>query len=122
MKNSQLINDSDIIQKKIRFSPIVYTQYLKGLNKTHTMFRQGKILESLAVKTWEIAPGNTTISTKAYFLDDQLDRVTGTAYTDDPNAMMHGSITIKHGPTRAYMLKNIWMSHRKKMSDSSNNS
>jgi hypothetical protein len=109
MKNLQLINDSFIIQKKIRFSPIGYTQYLKGIKKTHTMFRQGKLLESLAVKSWEIAPGNTTISTRAYFLDGQLDRITGTAYTDDPHAMMQGGITIKHEATRAYMLKNIWL-------------
>jgi hypothetical protein len=102
-------NDLSLIQKKIRFSPIGYTQYLKGLKKTHTMFRQGKTLDRLAVKSWEIAPGNSTISTKAYFLEGQLDRITGTAYTDDPNAMMHGGITIKHEPTRAYMLKNIWM-------------
>jgi hypothetical protein len=109
MENLQLISELSPIQKKIRFTPIGYTKYLKGLNKTNTMFRQGKLLESLASNSWEISPGNTTITPKAYFLKDQLDRVTGTAYTDDPNAMMHGGITIKHEPTRAYILKNIWM-------------
>lgn len=99
----------DIIQRKIRFSAIAYTRYLKGLKKAHNMFRQGKILESLCVRSWEIAPGNTTVSTKAYFLDGQLDRITNTAYTDDPHGMMNGGITIKHEPTRAYKLKNIWM-------------
>jgi hypothetical protein len=108
MENSQSTNLS-LIQKKTRFTTIGYTRYLKGLNKTHMMFRQGKILESLAAKSWEISPGNTTVTPKSFFLKDQLDRVTGTAYTDDPNAMMHGGITIKHEPTRAYMLKNIWM-------------
>lgn len=98
-----------LIEKKVKFSPIGYTKYLKGLKKTYMMFRQGKLLESLSVKSWEIAPGNSTISKKAYFLDNQLDRVTGTAYTDDPHAVMHGGISIVHNPTRAYLLKNIWM-------------
>ncbi|PBJ13086.1 glycosyltransferase 61 family protein [Flavobacterium sp. ACN6] len=98
-----------LIKKKVRFAPIGYTKYLKGLKKTHTMFRQGKILESLAVKSWEIAPGNTTISSKAYFLEGQLERITGTAYTDNPYAVMHGGVTTHHAPTRAYQLKDIWM-------------
>lgn len=109
MKNFQPINAPSFIEKKVRFSPIGYTQYLKGFKKTHTMFRQGKILESLAVKSWQIAPGNTSISTKAYFLNGQLDRITGTAYTDYPETMMQGGVTIIHHPTHAYMLKNTWM-------------
>src|SRR6218665_271872 len=99
----------DLVEKKIRFSPIGYTKYLKGLERTHNMFRQGKVLESLALKSWEIAPGSTTVSKKAYFLDGQLDRVTGTAYTDNPELMMQGGSTINHESTRAYLLKDIWM-------------
>ena len=105
MKNIQIQNDSSLIQKKIRFTPIGYTRYLKGLKKSYPMFRQGRNLNSLAVKSWEISSGNTTVTPKAYFLKNQLDRVTGTAYTDDPNAMMYGGLTINHKPTRAYMLK-----------------
>jgi hypothetical protein len=99
----------NLIQQKIRFSPIGYTRYLKGIKKSHSMFREGKILDSLAIKSWEVAPGNTTISPKAYFLEGQLERITGTAYTDDPAATMHGGLTIHHEPTRAYLLKDIWM-------------
>lgn len=73
------------------------------------MFREGKVLDSLAVKSWEIASGNTTISPKAYFLEGQLERITGTAYTDDPSSIMHGGITTLHEPTRAYLLQNVWM-------------
>lgn len=101
--------EADLIEKRIRFSPIGYTRYLKGLKKCHSMFREGKILNSLASKSWEIAPGNTTISPKAYFLEGQLERITGTAFTDDPNGMMHGGLSINHEPTRAYVLKDIWM-------------
>lgn len=99
----------DLIKKKIRFSPIGYTRYLKGIKKCYSMFREGKVLESLAEKSWEIAPGNTTVSPKAYFLDGQLERITGTAYTDDPKAVMYGGLVIKQEPTRAYALKDIWM-------------
>lgn len=97
------------MKKKLQFTPIGYTKYLKGLKKTHALFRKGKKLESLAIKSWEIAPGNTSITPKAYFLEGQLNRITGTAYTDNPKTMMHGGLTIKHEPTRAYMLKNVWM-------------
>lgn len=73
------------------------------------MFREGQALESLALKSWQIAPGNTTISKKAFFLEGQLERITGTAYTDDPHGAMHGGQMIEHAPTRAYKLKDIWM-------------
>lgn len=108
MKNPPLINTSSI-QKKIRFTPIAYTQYLKGIKKMNHMFRQGTTLKNLAVKTWEIAPGNTSITSKAYFLDGQLARITGTAYTEDPAAMMQGGQTVNHEATYAYKLKNIYM-------------
>lgn len=99
----------DSVEKKISFSPIAYTRYLKGLKKCHSMFREGKVLESLAVKSWQIAAGNTTISSKAFFLEGQLERITGTAYTDDPFKEMHGGFEIEHAPTRAYKLKETWM-------------
>ncbi|MDB5992912.1 MAG: hypothetical protein JWP42_48, partial [Pseudomonas sp.] len=34
-------------------------------------------LESLAVKTWEIAPGSSAIAPPAFYLPNQLERVTG---------------------------------------------
>lgn len=99
----------DLVKKKVKFSPIGYTRYLKGLKKCHSMFREGRILEKLAVKSWQIAPGKTTIAPKAYFLEGQLERITGTAFTDDPHAAMHGCFTVEHAPTFAYKLKDIWM-------------
>jgi len=109
MENLQVTNENQLIQKKIQFTPIGYTKYLKGIKKPHMMFRVGNILDNLCIKSWEIAPGNTTIVPKAYFLKGQLDRITGTAYTDDPNAIMQGGYEKTHKPTRAYMLQNIWM-------------
>jgi hypothetical protein len=91
----------------MKITPIGYTKYLKGLNKAHMMFRQGKVLEQLAVKSWEIEPGNITISPKAYYLKGQLDRITSTEFSNPISIMLGGEI--KHEPTRAYMLENVWM-------------
>ncbi|TDD94738.1 glycosyltransferase family 61 protein [Flavobacterium cellulosilyticum] len=91
----------------MKITPIGYTKYLKRIHKSHMMLRQGKNLESLAVKSWEIEPGNITISPKAFFLDGQLDRITHTEF-ENPISIMLGGAT-KNEPTRAYMLKNTWM-------------
>lgn len=100
---------NQVTQKKMLFTPIGYTKYLKGLVKHYILFREGKLLESLSVKSWEIAPGNTTIVPKAYFLQGQLDRVIDTAVTGDPNLLMPGGNKKVHAPTRAYQLKDVWM-------------
>lgn len=73
------------------------------------MFRQGEVLKSLSEKSWQIAPGNNTISSKTFYLEGQLDRITGTAYTDNPAKFANGGETIHHKPTYAYKLQNIWM-------------
>jgi hypothetical protein len=91
----------------MKITPIGYTKYLKGLNKAYMMFRQGEVLENLAVKSWEIEPGNITISPKAYYLEGQLDRVTHTEFENPISIMLGGEI--KHEPTRAYELENVWM-------------
>ncbi|WP_348797705.1 glycosyltransferase family 61 protein [Flavobacterium adhaerens] len=109
MENNFLSNKEYCIQKKNRFTAIGYTKYLKGIKKAYMMFRQGNVLENLSDKSWEIAAATSSIVSKAYFLEEQLNRITGTAYTDDPKAMMYGGYEILHAPTRAYKLKNIWM-------------
>ena len=111
MNTLSLQNKKNIKHKKLQFTSIGYKKYLKGLVKIkyHRMFRNDDLLSSLAVKTWEVAPGNTSIVTKAFFLDGQLDRVTNNAVTDDPNLLMIGGNKITHAPTKAYLLKNTWM-------------
>ncbi|WP_372752967.1 glycosyltransferase 61 family protein [Mariniflexile sp.] len=93
----------------MRYTPIAYTKYLKGLNKTYLMSRQGKILDALSVKSWDMAPGNTSITPKAYFLDGQLERIKAIIFTPDAVAIMKGGQTITNQPTRAYLLKDVWM-------------
>lgn len=91
----------------MKFTTIGYTKYLKGLNKRHTMFRQGDILEGLAEKSWEIAAGNISITPKAFYLPGQLERITETQFANPINIMLGGSTS--HEPTRAFKLKNCWM-------------
>lgn len=65
MKHSLLINENELVQKKLRFTPIGYTKYLKGLKKSYLMFRQGlsttkyssKILSNCARQHYYCAKG-----------------------------------------------------------------
>lgn len=98
-----------MVQKKKRFTVAGYTKYLKGIKTSRWLFRQGKMLDSLSVKSWKISPGNISTVSKAYFLEGQLNRVTDTAVTGNPNLLMLGGNETYHAPTHAYMLKDIWM-------------
>ncbi|MGW8466042.1 glycosyltransferase 61 family protein [Pseudomonas sp. CLCA07] len=71
-------------------------------------------LQSVAVKTWEIAPGETSIAPPAFFLPNQLERVTGWAGDlfypfEHPRRTMEGVGSVEHGPTHGYLLKDVWL-------------
>ncbi|WP_286914627.1 MULTISPECIES: glycosyltransferase 61 family protein [unclassified Pseudomonas] len=71
-------------------------------------------LKSLAVRTWDIAPGETTLSPPAFYLPNQLERVTGWEAKRffpyvHPGRTMEGGIRAEQGPTRAYLLKDVWL-------------
>lgn len=71
-------------------------------------------LESLAVKTWEIAPGSSAIAPPAFYLPNQLERVTGWEEAlffphEHPRRTMEGVGRVEHGPTRGFLLKDVWM-------------
>lgn len=68
-----------------------------------------RTLQSVAVKSWEIAPSETSTAPPAYFLPNQLERVTGWAFSSEHprNAMAGGSV--EHGATRGYLLKDVWL-------------
>jgi hypothetical protein len=68
-----------------------------------------RTLKSVAVKTWEIAPGETSIAPPAFFLPNQLERVTDWAFaTEHPRRTMEGG-SVVHGPTRGFLLKDVWL-------------
>jgi len=71
-------------------------------------------LQSVAVKTWEIAPGDISIAPPAFFLPNQLERVT--AWEEElfyphehPRRTMEGIGRVENGPTRGYLLKDVWL-------------
>lgn len=71
-------------------------------------------LQRVAVKSWEIAPGEVAIAPPAFYLPGQLERVTGWAGDlfypfEHPRRTMEGVGRVEHGPTRGYLLKNAWL-------------
>lgn len=72
----------------------------------HTLLRQ-KVpdIRTVADESWEIAPGEESVSLPAYFLPGQFDRVTGSMYTGDVRTEMCGGVTASEAPVRAYLVK-----------------
>ena len=67
-------------------------------------------LESAALRSWEIAPAEVAITKPAYFLPNQLERVTGWAFANEhPRREMEGGIETVHGPTRGFLLEDAWL-------------
>lgn len=71
-------------------------------------------LKSLAVKSWDIAPGGVFHSPPAIFLPGQMERVTGWEAKrfypfEHPARTMEGLGDVVQGPTRGYLLKDVWL-------------
>ncbi len=82
---------------------------IRHVLKTWIAHRPSLALRSVAVNTWEIAPSETSIAPPAYFLPDQLERVTGWAFASEhPRRAMAGG-SVVHGATRGYLLKDVWL-------------
>lgn len=79
------------------------------LIRTKLLRRSARALNSAALKTWEIAASETTISPPAVFLPNQLERVTGWAFASEhPRRAMEGGRNV-HGATRGFLLKDVWL-------------
>ncbi|QVM89165.1 glycosyltransferase family 61 protein [Pseudomonas entomophila] len=71
-------------------------------------------IKRVAAKSWDIAPGETTLSPPAFYLPNQMERVTGWEgkrfypYVH-PGRTMEGGITTEQGPTRGYLIKDVWL-------------
>jgi Glycosyltransferase 61 len=69
-----------------------------------------RTLQSVAVNSWEIAPGETSIAPPAFFLPNQLERVTGWAFANEhPRRAMEGGISVNHSPTHGFLVKDVWL-------------
>ncbi len=81
----------------------------KAILRKRLLRRPPIILQTIADRSWQVAPSETAISRPAYFLPNQLERVTGTAYTDDPRREMAGGLEIVHAPSRGFSVKDAWL-------------
>ncbi|MFZ5523309.1 MAG: glycosyltransferase 61 family protein [Pseudomonadota bacterium] len=82
---------------------------IQHILRTRLARRPARKLDSVAVKTWEIAPGETSIAPPAYFLPNQLERVTGWEFAaEHPRRAMEGG-SVVHGATRGFLLKDVWL-------------
>jgi hypothetical protein len=69
---------------------------------------QPRNLQELATRSWEIAPAETNVVPRAFFLPGQLDRVTGWVFADEhPRRAMEGGAQEEHAATRAFLLKDV---------------
>jgi hypothetical protein len=71
-------------------------------------------LKSVAAKSWDIAPGETSHAPSAFFLPNQLERVTGWEAKrfypfEHPARTMNGLGSVEQGPTRGYLIKDVWL-------------
>ena len=72
--------------------------------------RPGSTLEAAAAKIWDLAPGGSLVTPPAYYLPNQLERVTGWAFADEhPRRAMEGGLHRVHAPTRAFLLKDAML-------------
>ncbi|MDX1915409.1 MAG: glycosyltransferase family 61 protein [Methylophilus sp.] len=72
--------------------------------------QQVKALESVASQVWEIAPETTQVEPRAYYLPNQMERVTNCGFaSDDWHQRMEGGLVKTHSPTRGFLLKDAWL-------------
>lgn len=72
--------------------------------------RTPRELKSLAIKTWQISPSYSSVIPPAFYIKNQLDRVSGWAHSDEhPRREMEGGFTGEHAPTVAYLLKDVFL-------------
>jgi hypothetical protein len=83
---------------------------IRHILRKRLMRREPLSLASVASRTWEIAPAETTVSLPAYCLPGQLDRVTGWAFANEhPRKLMEGGLPVNHGATRGFLLKDAFL-------------
>lgn len=86
------------------------TAALARILRRRLLRRAEPALESVAVKSWTIAPAETTTRKPALFLPGQLERITGWQFTDvNPGPEMLGGAEVHHRATRAFLLKDAWL-------------
>lgn len=71
---------------------------------------RGPPLASVADRTWTLSPARRAPSPKAFYLPNQLARVTGTMFSERGDALAEvAGGPVEHGATRAFLCKNAWL-------------
>lgn len=83
---------------------------LKNILRRRFTGRVPPDVRTLATRSWEIAPAESVVARRAFFLDGQLDRVTGWEFVaEHPRAEMEGGSELHHGSTRGYLVKDAFL-------------
>ena len=83
---------------------------VKHILRKRVLRRTPPPIESQAEKSWVIAAAESTISPPAFFLPNQLERVTGwAASTVHPRREMEGGYSVDHAATRGFLLTDAWL-------------
>ncbi|UJR85257.1 glycosyltransferase 61 family protein [Sandaracinus amylolyticus] len=70
---------------------------------------QGRPLQDVADRTWTLSPATRARAPKAFFLPNQLERVTGTMFSEgDALKEVEGGF-VDHAPTRAFLFEKAWL-------------
>jgi hypothetical protein len=98
------VMEQQTTEAMLNFLPLVHV-----LAKT-IGYRPTRELESAASRSWEIAPAEPFKPRAAYFLPNQLDRVTGWAFANEhPRREMEGGLEYVHAATRGFLLEDAWL-------------
>jgi hypothetical protein len=96
-------------ERQTRISLSAYTFMVRKLFAQKTQVN----LKTVATKSWDIAPGETTVSPPAFYLPNQLERVTAWESRfypfEHPARTMQGHLRVECGPTRGYLIKDVWL-------------
>lgn len=68
-----------------------------------------KSLESVAEKTWVIAPEETVVCLPAFYQPHQLERIKGWMFSSEHPRLELERTTVSHGATRGFLLKDAWL-------------
>ncbi|MBI1947766.1 MAG: glycosyltransferase family 61 protein [Deltaproteobacteria bacterium] len=86
------------------------TAALTRILRRRLLRRTEPSLESVASKSWQIAPAETTTPGPAVYLPGQLERVTGWEFSDkNPAPEMAGGVEVHHRATRSFLLEDAWL-------------
>ena len=90
-----------------RWTLAAYASHVLGVRRQLPLFLIAPALDQVAVQRWELEPASVSVSSRAFFLPGQLERIASAVYTDDPVRDMQGGFKVRHSPTRAFLLKNV---------------